>query len=118
MIRTVTRSSLRLSVVAALCWLATLPLAGPASAEVPEGWPANEPVSALHAFLLIGGVTLAVILVVTVMAVGPALARGESLAPGVAPVEDQWLGGPRPAAGELAGPDNADSAAGGASARW
>ena len=118
MIRTATRSCLRLSVVATLCWLATLLLAGPASAEVPEGWPENPPVNVLDAFLLIGGVSLVVLLITTVMVVGPALARGESIAPGVTPVEDQWLGGPRPAAGELAAPDSADSAAGGAGARW
>ena len=50
-----------------------LALAGPAAAEVPaQGWPENEPVNVLDALLLIGGVSLAVILVVTVMTVGPA----------------------------------------------
>lgn len=94
-------------------------LAGPAAADVPaQGWPENEPVAMLDALLLIGGVTLAVILVVTVLTVGPALARGERINPGVQSVENQWIGGPRKAAGELAGPDGEGSEAGGAGARW
>ncbi len=94
-------------------------LAAPAAAEVPaQGWPENPPVSILDALLLIGGVSLAVILVVTVLTVGPALARGERMTPGVPAVENQWIGGPRRTAGELAGPDGEGSEAGGAGARW
>lgn len=94
-------------------------LAAPAAADVPaQGWPQNEPVNVLDALLLIGGVALAVILVVTVLTVGPALARGERINPGVPAVENQWIGGPRKAAGELAGPDGEGSEAGGAGARW
>lgn len=96
-----------------------LALAGPAAAEVPaQGWPENPPVDVLHALLLIGGVSLAVILVVTVLTVGPALARGERISPSAPAVENQWIGGPRKAAGELAGPDGEGSEAGGAGARW
>ncbi|VXB86873.1 hypothetical protein [Nocardioides sp. AX2bis] len=94
-------------------------LAAPAAAEVPaQGWPENPPVNILDALLLIGGVTLAVILVITVLTVGPALARGERITPGVSVAENQWIGGPRKAAGELAGPDREGSEAGGAGARW
>jgi hypothetical protein len=48
----------------------------------------------------------------------PALVRGERLAPGAPLVENQWLGGPRRSAGELAAPDSDSSEAGGASGRW
>ncbi len=117
---------------AALATASVVVLAGPASAEVPQGWPENPPVDLFHAVLLIGGVALAVIVVVTAITVGPALARGESIAPGVAPVEDQWLGGrrrgpeleaPQPGAGRAltggtSGETHEDSDSGGAGARW
>lgn len=94
-------------------------LAAPAAADVPaQGWPENPPVELLDALLLIGGLTLAVILVVTVLSIGPALARGERISPGVSASENQWIGGPRRSAGELAGPDTEESEAGGAGARW
>lgn len=94
-------------------------LAGPAAADVPaQGWPENEPVDLLGALLLIGGVSLLVMLVITVLTLGPALARGERVAPRTSTVEDQWIGGPRKGAGELAGPDREGSEAGGAGARW
>lgn len=94
-------------------------LAAPAAADVPaQGWPENPPVELLDALLLIGGLTLAVILVVTVLSIGPALARGERISPGVSASENQWIGGPRRSAGELAGPDTEGSEAGGAGARW
>ena len=107
----------------------TLVLAGPAAAEVPEGWPENPPVDLFHALLLIGGVALLVLVVVTVITVGPALARGESIAPGVAPVEDQWLGGrrrspeleatrPDPARALASGESREETESGGAGARW
>lgn len=99
--------------------VAGLALAGPAAADVPaQGWPENPPVDLLHALLLLGGVTLAVLLVVTVLSIGPALARGERLTPGPATTQNQWIGGPRRSAGELAGPDGETSQAGGAGARW
>lgn len=129
MILTASRAAARVLVASVLVWGVSVLLAGPAAAEVPEGWPENPPVDLLEALLLIGGVSLLVLLVVTVATVGPALARGESIAPGVSAVEDQWLGGPRDRP-ELSAPqrsersetpapaDSSDSSAGGASARW
>ena len=72
--------------------------------------------AAIVVMLLIGAVSIMGIFVV--MTVGPALARGERIAPGAPAVENQWIGGPRKAAGELAGPDGEGSEAGGAGARW
>ncbi len=102
------------TVVAAL----VLVSAAPAGAEVPEGWDTPEAVDKLGMILLLGGLPLLLAVVIAAAVYVPALARGERVAPGAAQIENQWLGGPRKAAGELAGPDSADSQAGGASGRW
>ncbi len=96
----------------------SLVLAAPASADVPEGWPTNDSVETLHVLAVLVGIPLLLALVISVLVYLPSLLRGESVAPGGAAAEDQWLGGPRKAAGELAAPDAEDSAAGGAGARW
>lgn len=96
----------------------SLALAAPAGAEVPEGWDDPEPVDKLSMLLLLGGVPLLLALVILVAVYAPALVRGERVAPGTPQVADQWLGGPRKSAGELAGPDSDTSQAGGASGRW
>lgn len=92
--------------------------AAPASAEVPEGWSNPEPVDPLYVVLVAAGLPLLMALVLVAFVYGPPLARGERIAPGAPEVENQWIGGPRKAAGELAGPDGDDSEAGGASGRW
>lgn len=92
--------------------------AAPAGAEVPEGWSDPEPVDPMHVILVAVVLPLVLGLVLTAMVYGPPLARGERVAPHAPEVENQWLGGPRKSAGELAGPDGDDSQAGGASGRW
>ncbi|WP_232676254.1 hypothetical protein [Nocardioides sp. R-C-SC26] len=92
--------------------------AGSAAADVPEGWPVNDTVEPLHALLVLLGIPLLSALVIALLCYLPSLVRGESIAPGGAATESQWLGGPRKAAGELAAPDGDDSQAGGASGRW
>ena len=96
----------------------SLAVAAPAGASVPEGWDDPEAVDKLGAILLLGGVPLLLAVIIGVAVYVPALARGERVAPGAPQVADQWLGGPRKSAGELAGPDSDDSQAGGASGRW
>ena len=96
----------------------SLALAAPAGAEVPEFWDDPEPVDKLGAILLLGGVPLLLAVLITIAVYVPAIARGERVAPGAPQVQDQWLGGPRKTAGELAAPDSEDSQAGGASGRW
>ena len=93
-------------------------LAGPAGAEVPEQWPANDAIDKLGMLLLLGGVPLLLAVVIGLAVYVPALSRGERVAPGAPQVADQWLGGPRKSAGELAAPDSDTSQAGGASGRW
>jgi len=92
--------------------------AGPAGADVPEGWSDPAPVSPLHAVLLLVGVPLLLFVLITIAVVVPGLVRGERFTPGGHATEDQWFGGPRKGTAELPAPDTEESKAGGASARW
>lgn len=99
----------------------TVALATPASADVPEGWPPADSIDKLNALLLLGGIPLLLFVVIALAVYVPSFIRGESLAPGTHPVQDQWLGGSRKSAGELAGPaaeKSETSDVGGASGRW
>lgn len=98
--------------------LLTVATAGPASADTPEGWPDEPAIDMLEALLLFGGLPLLVLIIITALIMGPSLARGEGLPGADETPEDQWLGGPRKAAGELAAPDSEGSKAGGASGSW
>lgn len=93
-------------------------VAAPASADVPEGWSNPEPVSALHALLLLGGVPLLLFVLIVIAVYLPALLRGERVSPTGASADNQWFGGPRQGTAELAAPDSDESKAGGASGRW
>ncbi len=94
--------------------------AQPAFADVPEYWNDPDEVSVLHALLLLGGVPLLLFLLIALAVYVPALARGERLAPGAAPIDDEWFGGPRAGAGELTSGrgDDRDRETGGASGSW
>lgn len=92
-------------------------VSGPAAAEVGVGWSDPEEVNLVEALLILGGIPIALALVITVLVYAPSLARGEGLGTGGTP-ESEWLGGPRRTTAELAGPDTEESAAGGASGRW
>lgn len=109
-----------LAVAVAGVWLgaASVVLAAPASADVPEFWDEADPIDKLEAILLLGGIPLLLMVVITFLVYAPSIIRGERIAPGHAATENQWLGGPRKTVGELAGPDTDDSQAGGASGRW
>ncbi len=95
--------------------------AQPARADIPEGWSDPDSVSALHALLLLGGVPLLLFLLISLAVYVPALARGERIAPGAAPIDDEWFGGPRTGTAELTG-RHADlgheKETGGASGSW
>jgi hypothetical protein len=92
--------------------------AGPAGADVPEGWSDPEAVSPLHAVLVLVGIPLLLFVLITIAVVVPGLVRGERFTPGGQATEDQWFGGPRKGTAELPAPDTEESKAGGASARW
>jgi hypothetical protein len=88
--------------------------------DVPIGWGGDQDrdVNMVHALLILGGIPLLLFLAITVAVYIPSLVRGERIAPGQAPVENQWLGGPRTGTAELKGPESEDVDAGGASGRW
>ena len=86
--------------------------------DVPVGWPEAPDVNMVEAVLLLGGLPLLLFISITVAVYLPSLVRGESIAPGQPPVENQWLGGPRTGIAELKGREAEDADAGGASGRW
>ena len=117
-LETIARRGVVLVAAAGASSVALVALAGPASADVPQGWSDPAKVSALHALLLLGGVPLLLFVVIALLVLLPGTRRGERLVPGAASHEDQWFGGPRSGTAELAAPDTDESQAGGASARW
>jgi hypothetical protein len=86
--------------------------------DVPVGWSNPSDVNRVHSLLIFVGIPLLLFILITLAVYAPALARGERVAPGQPPVENQWLGGPRTGTAELKGPESEDSEAGGASGRW
>lgn len=109
------RSSLRLSVPLGI--VGTVMLAAPALAERPEAWETPESVQFMDFFLLVLALPLAAAVVITLLAILPALVKGEKLSPNAAPVEDQWLGGPKGGKNELESSESVKDA-GGASGKW
>lgn len=97
---------------------AVMGVAGPASADVPEGWAQPYHVSGLHTLLVFVGIPVLLFLLITLAVYLPSMLRGERVKPGAPAVEDQWFGGPRKGTSELAGPDTDESKAGGASGSW
>jgi len=96
--------------------LAASVLAAPAGAEVPENWSNPEPVSLLHALLVLGGIPLGLFVLIAVLVSVPGWVSGATT--GSTSTEIEWFGGPRSGTAELADPDADDSKAGGASVRW
>jgi hypothetical protein len=99
-------------IIAASALAAVVPL------DVPVGWSNPSDVNMVEALLLLGGIPLLLFISITLAVYAPSLARGERIAPGQPPVENQWLGGPRTGTAELKGPESEDTEAGGASGRW
>jgi hypothetical protein len=97
---------------------AILGVAGPASADVPEGWAQPYHVSVLHTLLIFVGIPALLFALIALAVYLPSLLRGDRIKPGAPTVENQWFGGPRKGTAELAAPDTEESKAGGASGRW
>lgn len=109
----VLRSSLRLS--AALAAVGTVLVAGPAMATQPEGWETPAEIPFMDWFLLIVVIPVVAVIVIGVLALVPALRKGETLGPQDPPVDGEWLGGPASGRKQLA-EGKADT--GGASGSW
>jgi hypothetical protein len=97
---------------------AVVAAAGPAGADVPEGWSDPDPVDPVQAALLLAGVPLLIFVVIGLLVLLPGRIRGERIGPGGQVPDDQWFGGPSKGTAELPAADTEDSRAGGASARW
>jgi hypothetical protein len=115
--RTARRRRVTLVSAALALAVASVPLAAPASADTPASWE-REDIDVLEAVLVLGGIPLALCVLIALAVYVPAMVRGERVAPGATSPENEWLGGPRRSAGELAGPDTDSTEAGGAGARW
>lgn len=112
-----TQTLLRRAAVLGTAVATALMVAAPAGAEVPEGWSDPDPVSGMHALLVLGGMPLLLFVLIVLAVYVPALVRGERVAPGAATRDDQWFGGPRSGTHELKSGSDTDGT-GGASGRW
>lgn len=108
---------LRRSAVLIAALVTSLTVAAPARADVPEGWSDPEPVSGIHALLVLGGIPLLLFVGIVLAVYLPAMIRGERVAPGTATPNDHWFGGPRSGTHQLASGQD-DEGTGGASGRW
>jgi hypothetical protein len=106
----------RAAVTAGSFVAASAVLVGPALADVPEGWAPKTHMSWGHLLVLILAIPVGVAVVISVLVALPGLVKGEGFTGGRP--EGQWIGGPRRGTSELAAPDDENSQAGGASARW
>jgi hypothetical protein len=115
----------RAALVVGSATLLLLTYAGPATADVPDGWsdPASVPV--LRDLLLLLGIPLLITLGIFASIYLPGIVRGESVAPAGTRADDQWFGGRRDTAELEPGQPPADATAGesgrdtgGASGSW
>ena len=120
-----TRTRVRRSAVLTTVVGMSMMVAGPASAKVPEGWSGTDPSQypLQQVLVVLVFFPLLLIALITAAVYAPALIRGERVAPGAAPVEDQWFGGPRGGVRELEsggdrGEQPAEGGTGGAGGRW
>jgi hypothetical protein len=112
-----TQTLLRRAAVLTAAVATPLLVVSPAGADVPEGWSDPDPVSGMHALLVLGGIPLLLFLGIVLAVYLPAMARGERVAPGGAAPDNQWFGGPRSGTHELGSAAETDGT-GGASGRW
>jgi hypothetical protein len=105
------------SLVVGSATVLVLAYAGPAAADIPDGWSEPKPVPVLHFLLLFVGIPALITLGLMLAIYLPGVVRGESLAPAGARASDQWLGGRRDTARQLEAPDG-DRDTGGAGGTW
>ena len=98
--------------------VAALPVlaAGPAVAEVPEGWSDPDEVGFLQLLVVIGVIPVALAVLIALAIYLPAMARGENVRPGGGETADEWFGGPRSGPAELGTRET--STTGGGSGHW
>ena len=94
-----------------------LAYAGPAAADIPDGWSDPKPVPVLHFLLLFIGIPVLITLGIVLAIYVPGVVRGESVAPAGARASDQWFGGRRDTTPQLEAADH-EQDTGGAGGTW
>jgi hypothetical protein len=120
------RAPRRVALVVGCATLLLMAYAGPAAADIPDGWSDPAPVPVLHDLLLLLGIPVLITIGIFAAVYLPGIVRGESVAPAGAKADDQWFGGRRDTAElQAATPSSADAGAaegdretGGASGSW
>ena len=92
--------------------------AGPAAADIPDGWSDPKPVPVLHFLLLFVGIPLLITVGMLLACYVRSVVRGESIAPAGARANDQWLGGRRDTTREIGAGDRDTGDTGGAGGTW
>ncbi len=97
-------------------------------AEITDSWHDPHPMSPLHALLFFGGITLAIIVGITLLVMAPSLAKGPRYRPSQQwDAEPEWFGAPggagtdpeqRTIAAGQSATDKPHDEVGGASASW
>jgi hypothetical protein len=101
-----------------------LAYAGPAAADIPDGWSDPPSVSVLRFLLVFVGIPVLITLGILASVYLPGVVRGESVAPAGSRVDPQWFGGPREPrqleSASAARPDDSDDDrdTGGAGGTW
>jgi hypothetical protein len=85
----------RFSLVVGSATILMIGYAGPAAADVPDGWSTPKSVPVLGFLLMFIGIPLLITLGIVAFVYLPGVVRGESVAPAGVRPEDQWFGGRR-----------------------
>ncbi len=85
----------RAALVVGSATILVLAYAGPASADIPDGWSDPPPVPVLRDLLIFIGIPLVITVFIFAFVYLPSVVRGESVAPAGAHTDDQWFGGRR-----------------------
>lgn len=85
----------RVALVVGSATILLLGYAGPAAADVPDGWSDPPPVPVLRDILVFIGIPILITLFIFAFIYLPGIVRGESVAPAGTRADDQWFGGRR-----------------------
>lgn len=109
---TSSRALRRAALIVGSATILILGYAGPAAADIPDGWSNPPPVPVLRTVLVLIGIPLLITLLIFAFVYLPGIVRGESVAPAGARTDDQWFGGRRDTA-ELESANTSSSTEGG-----
>ena len=85
----------KVSLVVGSATILVLAYAGPAAADIPDGWSNPQPVPVLNFLLVFIGIPLLITIAILLAVYLPGVVRGESVAPARARTDDEWFGGRR-----------------------